>query len=361
QVKKGIDNIYNTQLFDKVSVNLINEPAGHALIIKVVEKKYNVMRIGGKVGSERGAQIYGEWADENFLGNAHILYLNGRYGDMDRYIGFNYRVDRFFETNFTMNMKLMYDWKRMPLIFAGEEEGEYREQRNGVRFGLGVQLKKLGQISVDLRLENVKVSPFSGDLTESQKQKVTQNSELRTLTVKSVTDKRDDIAFPKSGIYNLWFWETANQNIAQGQEKYTKTYINLEGFYSYLSRHTLHFRGQIGIADQTLPFSEWFRIGGLHDFIGLHESEYFGRQVLIGTIEYRYRLPISIASDLHLAIRYDIGGIWENPDLVLKREDFFNGYGGWIGMNTILGPLFIGYGEMSSQNGIFYISLGYDF
>ena len=99
-------------------------------------------------------------------------------------------------------------------------------------------------------------------------------------------------------------------------------------------------------------FSEWFRIGGLHDFIGLHDFELFGRQVIKANLEYRYLLPIQIISDIYLALRYDIGAIWENPDLVMKSEDFFSGIGGWIGINTILGPLYIGYGDTSHKTNI---------
>ena len=360
-VKKGIDDIYNTQLFDKVSINIDLNDDNAVLIIKVAEKKNIVLRLGGKIGTERGAQIYAEWANENFLGNAYKLNLNGRYGEMERHIGFNYRADRVFESLLTVSFRAYYDWKRFPLHVEDEKTGEFKEERRGAKLGLGLQLKKLGQISIEIRLENVKDAPYAGNLTEDQKQRVTQSSELRTLSVKSVTDKRDNLPFTRSGIYNVWFWETANERIAQGQEKYTKAYVNLEGFYTYWERHTFHFRGLIGIGDNTLPFSEWFRIGGLLDFIGLHEYEYFGRQVIMANFEYRFLLPLKIISDTYLGFRYDIGGVWETPDLVLKSEDFFSGFGGWIGFNTLLGPIFFGYGKASNRSGIYYVSLGYSF
>jgi NTE family protein len=360
-IKKGIDDIYNTLLFDKVSINIDLKDNNSILIIKVKEKKNIVLRLGGKIGTERGAQIYAEWANENFLGNAYKLYLNGRYGEMDRHIGFNYRADRVFESLLTVSFRAYYDWKRFPLHVGDEKTGEFKEVRRGAKLGLGLQLKKLGQISIELRLENVKDAPYAGIHTEDEAQRVTQNSELRTISVKSVTDKRDNLPFTRSGIYNVWFWETANEQIAQGQEKYTKAFVNLEGYYTYWERHTFHFRGLIGIGDNTLPFSEWFRIGGLLDFIGLHEYEYFGRQVILANLEYRFLIPIDFISESYLGIRYDIGGVWETPDLVLKSEDFFSGIGGWVGFNTLLGPILVGYGKVSNRSGIYYVSLGYNF
>lgn len=361
KVKNGIDNIYNTQLFEKVSVNVNLIENRYVLTIKVVEKKPFILRLGGKIGSERGAQFYAEWGSDNFLGNAYKLYLTGQYGEKDRGLSLVYRSDRIFKTLLTMNVQTYFDWRLFPMYRGNSLDGEYNEIRSGAKLGVGLQLQKLGQISIDFRLENVKDAPYSGELNEDQKNKVTQNSELRTLSIKSVADNRDNISFPTTGIYNVWFWETANQRIAQGQEKYTKAYVNLEGYYTYGSIHTLHLKGLIGIGDLTVPFSEWFRIGGLHDFIGLHEFEYYGRQVIKANLEYRLLLPIQLFSDVYLAARYDIGAIWETPDLVINTEDFLTGIGGWLGINTILGPLYIGYGDTSNKSGVWYISIGYSY
>jgi NTE family protein len=95
--------------------------------------------------------------------------------------------------------------------------------------------------------------------------------------------------------------------------------------------------------------------------MGLHEYEFFGRQVIMANFEYRFLLPFQILSDIYLGLRYDIGAIWETADLVLKSDDFFTGLGGWLGMNTLLGPLYIGYGDTSNKDGVIYLSLGYNF
>jgi NTE family protein len=280
---------------------------------------------------------------------------------MDRRIGLFYRVDQIFETLLTVNVRTYYDWKLFPIYHQNQLTGKYNEIRRGFKFGLGLQLQKLGQISIDFRIENVRDKPFSGDLEQDQSNLVTQNSELRTLSIQSIADGRDNISFPRTGIYNIWLWETANEKIAQGQETYTKAFVSLGGYYTYWNRHTFHFRGTIGVGDLTLPFSEWFRIGGLHDFIGLHNYELYGRQVLKANLEYRYLLPVQIISDIYLALRYDIGAIWQTPDLVMKGDDFFTGIGGWIGINTILGPLYIGYGDPSNKSNIWYLSIGFNY
>jgi outer membrane protein assembly factor BamA len=236
-----------------------------------------------------------------------------------------------------------------------EKTGEYREERSGMRLLVGQQLSKLGQMSVEFRLEHAKDARYSGTFNNPQ------NSELRTITIRSITDKRDRIAFTTKGIYNVWYWEAGNQDILEGQEKFTKAYVNLEGYYTYWRSHTFHIRGVIGVGDKTLPFSEFFRIGGPGSFMGFHQYELTGRQVIFANLEYRFRSPIRLLADTYVGLRYDIGGIWQTPDLVLTSEDFFSGLGGWLAIDTVLGPLQFSYGKSTLKDGIFYLSLGYEF
>ena len=355
-VQRGIANIYNTQLFEKVSVNVDRSSEFYTLLIKVKEKSFNVLRLGGQISTERGVQGYYELADENLWGTSGKLSLSGGYGERDRSIGLNFRIDRIFESFLTVGFYGLYDWKINPYYQDGTKIGEYREERSGIRVALGQQLSKLGQMSVELRLENVKDNPYSGEFLFQQ------NSELRTLTIRSITDKRDQIAFTKMGIYNIWYWEAGNQKIFEGQEKYSKFFVNLEGYYTYWQHHTFHVKGVIGVGDRTLPFSEFFRIGGVESFMGLHMYELNGRQVIYTNLEYSFKIPyFKLLSDTYLGVRYDFGGVWENPDLVLESEDFFYGIGAWLGIDTVLGPLIFSVGDTANRSAVFYASLGYNF
>lgn len=354
-VSRGIENIYNTQLFDRVGVQIREKQNKNILTIKVKEKKYTVLKLGGKAGGERGAQGYSELANENFLGGSNNLSLTGRLGEMDRFIGLNFRSDRIFESYLTFSLHGYYSWERNPYYSGVEKRGEYLEERRGGRLIFGQQLKKLGQLTVELRLENVRDRRYSEFFDREQ------NSELRTITIRSVADKRDKIGFTSDGIYNVWYWESGNETILEGQESYTKAFINLEGYYTNWPKHTFHVKFNGGFADKTLPFSEYFRFGGMKNFMGLHENEMVGRQHIVTNLEYRYKLPFNLYANSYVGIRYDIGANWEAPDLVFESKDFFYGSGIWLGLDTILGPFLFGYGKRSGDKGVFYLSLGYDY
>ncbi len=354
-VNTGIENIYNTQLFDRVGVRIGETNNKNRLSIKVKEKKFTVLKFGGKIDNERGIQSYLKIANENFLGRGNNISFIGRFGEMDRLASLNFRSDRIFESYFTFSLHGYYNWELNPFYNGIVQKGMYLEERRGGRIIFGQQFKKLGQLSIELRLENAKDKQYSNTFDRGQ------NSELRTLRIRSVADKRDKIGFTTEGIYNIWYWESGNERIFEGQESYTKAFINLEGYFTNWVNHTLHVRFIGGFADQTLPFSEYFRIGGLNSFMGSHEKELTGRQIIVTNLEYRFKFPFRIITDTYLGLRYDIGAFWETPDLVFEGKDFFYGSGMWIGFDTLLGPLQFGYGKKASDSGIFYATLGYEF
>jgi len=355
KVYSGIENIYNSQFFDRVGVNVTEIDKNKYLDIKVKEKKFVVLKLGGKIGNERGAQAYYDMAHENFLGLGYYLSLAGRIGDKDRMIGFNFRTERIFKSFLTLSFSTYYSWQVNPYYLGRIKQGEYLEERRGGKLIIGQQLKKLGQLTLEFRVENAK------DKVRIDNFDRIQNSELRTITVRSVADKRDKVGFTNDGIYNMWYWESGNEQILEGQESYTKAFLNLEGFYTTWPGHTLHLRFIGGFSDLTLPFSEYFRFGGLKSFMGLHNKELIGRQTLISNIEYRYKMPFKLVTDTYLGLRYDIGAIWEEPNLVIESKDFFYGSGVWLGFDTLVGPLIFGYGKKAGDNGLLYMSLGYDF
>jgi len=185
KVYGGIENIYNSQFFDRVGVNVTEIDNEKYLDIKVKEKKFVVLKLGGKIGNERGAQAYYDMAHENFLGLGYYLSLAGRIGDKDRMIGFNFRTERIFKSFLTLSFSSYYSWQVNPYYLGRIKQGEYLEERRGGRLIIGQQLKKLGQLTLEFRVENAK------DKVRTDNFDRIQNSELRTITVRSVFNIRD--------------------------------------------------------------------------------------------------------------------------------------------------------------------------
>lgn len=360
-VQNAIDKAYATQLFDRVGVHIVQNDNKNFLKIKVKEKSSFLLRLGGKVDNDRKSQLYLEVGDENILGTGIKALGIGRIGMKDTYLGVDLRDDRIFTTFFTLILKGYTSRKINPYTIDNNIIGDYYEDRTGVSLRIGYQMQSLGQMSGEIRLENV------NNFAEDETVKVDQNIELRTFAIRSVTDRRDKIDFTTKGIYTHWAWESGNQLLLNSQESYSKAYINIKGYQTWLNRHTLQFRVNVGLGDKSVPFSEYFRLGGLHDFFGLRENQYYGKQLFISSLGYRFCLPgnpgksTMLFDDLFLGIRYDLGGLWNEPQLVFKRDDFFAGYGAYLAASTFLGPLYLAWGRTTRNDEMLYLSLGFSF
>ena len=359
-VQQSIQNVYATNLFERVNVEVAKTDSITDLLVKVQEKSPIVARLGGKYDSDRRIQAYLEISNENIWGSGIQADFLARMGMRDGNVGLGIVDDRIFLSNFNFGMKVYHTWEINPVGIPEEPAGRYREDRTGLRIHLGRQVRRLGQLIAEFRQENINDEQYSGQFDS-------QNIEIRTLKLEASADKRDRRDFPTTGIYNHWAWESGNRLVLETGEPFTKALINLEGYYTYHTWHTLHFKLFVGIGDQTLPFPEFFRLGGLHSFYGLAENEYYGRQLFSASAEYRYRLPFKMGKnnllleDTYFLIRYDFAGIWNKPNLLFESDDFFSALGGAIAFDTFLGPFYLGYGRTTRGEASAYVSIGLNF
>ena len=150
-------------------------------------------------------------------------------------------------------------------------------------WGSGSKIDKLGLISAELRLENVSLESSDTEF------RFADSYGIRSISLNSVVDKRDKLPFPEKGIYNRWSWEAGNNSILGSNVPFTKIFAGLEGYYPLTGRLNLHPFLFAGTADRTLPFSEYFFVGGPNSMPGIHEKELFGRQYVHTGTDLRVR------------------------------------------------------------------------
>jgi NTE family protein len=351
----GIRDIYSTGLFDKVTMNIIPENSGYQLVIKVKEKKYLLMRLGGNASLERKGQVSLEFAEDNLFGRDIKASIWGTISDLQRRAEFQLYSVRLFKTLITYRISLYYNerWDRYYDNFY--YKGDYLSIRRGVNFIFGHQIARLGSITAEMRWDNV--SFFSG--YENFPYRNTYR--IRSISFRSSVDKRDKLPFPSSGVYNRWFWETGSKRLLGSSSPFTRFYIALEGYYPFLSGFNYNIKGAMGSADLTLPFSEYFTLGGMQDFPGLYENELFGRQMFFLKNEIRYKIKWAVPIDLFMGINYQIGNTWQTSEDAIQLADFFSSIGAYVAVNSILGPVRMAYSRLLHKRNLFYFSIGYHF
>jgi NTE family protein len=182
-------------------------------------------------------------------------------------------------------------------------------------------------------------------------------------------DSQNKYPYPDEGFLINGFYETAQKNLG-GDVGFTKLFLDYKAIFSFNSIHTLTPRFKIGFADETLPLSQQFSLGGHDSFFGYRDYEQRGRQVFTSSIEYRAKMPFKLYFDTYLKFRYDLGNIWEQREEI-KFKDLRHGIGATLSLDTPIGPADFSVGKSfivkeSFPNNIvswgpttFYFTIGY--
>ncbi len=357
QAIESIQNIYSTGLFDRVTLNVIRNESTNSLILRVKEKKYVLMRIGLNASTERQAKAFVEFADDNLLGLEIKTSLSGMIGSLERGAEFKLYSVRLFRTLLTYRLSFYYQDRLDKYFIDFGHLGDYLTIRRGMTFIFGQQIARLGSISAEIRWDDV--SLFTKDVFDFP---YGSDYRIRSFAVRSVVDKRDRLPFAENGIYNRWFWETGSRSILGGSTSFTRFYISLEGYYPVFTHFLVyHIKSTAGSGDNTVPFSEFFTLGGLNDFPGLYENEKFGRQIASVKNELRYRFRWGTPMDLYLGASYNIGATWASSENQIKKSDFLTSWSVSLATHTVFGPIQVAFSRLTSTRNFIYFTAGYDF
>ncbi len=367
RAQRGISNLYGSGLFQKVQPIIEFEDEKLIIKINIEEQKPEMMRLGARYDSDSETKVNLELVDDNFIGTGMKSLIQGSFGQ--RFTGFKYRfrADRIFQSYLTFDGDLHFS---STLNFMSDQRqdyirrGDFRDTRIGATIAFGTQLGRLGNVSAIFNLENAKIEAYPFENLESEYAEqfydlVNEDVELRTIRIQSVVDTRDSYPFPTIGTFSTVYYETAAPTLG-GKFSYVKFYSSFGVVFTIHKRHTFQPEFKFGSGDEALPYSQRFRLGGMHSFFGKGRDTLHGRVMLATNLGYRYKIPLRNMFDTYLKLRYDIINIAENSE-DFKLKEFKIGIGGSITVSLPIGPLEIGYGSIPGELDRIYFSLGHDF
>ncbi|PKL84404.1 MAG: hypothetical protein CVV24_00260 [Ignavibacteriae bacterium HGW-Ignavibacteriae-3] len=338
--EKGLTNLRSTNLFDQIDLMVKPKNGINELILNVTEKISNVIRFGVRVDNENLAQLSLDIRDDNFNGTGTEIGATLTGGARNRSYSLEHKANRVFDSYFTYKLRAFNEFNdvyvyrddsiRATNKFSRSTTGEYRQIYYGGSFGIGAQVEKFGNILAEARYQRDEIKN-KHDYTGP-----TYKTDISSLRISLMIDSQNNYPYPTVGFLVKSIYETA-QTAFGGDVGYTKFYLDYKNIISYRSINTFSFRGVIGTADKTLPLSQQFSLGGQNSFFGFREDEFRGRQILITSLEYRYKIPFKIFFDTYVKARYDIGSIWEEREHI-RFKDLKHGVGATVSFNTPLGP-----------------------
>ncbi len=353
-IRQMIDDIYSTGLFERVSIRPERTGRdGLTIVVEVEERPRHVARIGLHYLEEQKTEGFLEYLNENLLGRGGRMSVRALTGSRRDEIGMRSRIDRVFRTYLTWQLEAGYGQEQIHAYQGEELTGTYQTERYYIAAATGHQVRRLGLLSVGFRAENLETSGISGIISRDA------THQFRELELKSVIDTQDRTPFPTRGVRHEFSYVTAADVHRLDPVTHVRLLLSMESFHTR-QRHTFHPKFLFGTADATMPFARWYRLGGLDTFYGYARDQLRGRQILLLSGEYRYLIPWGPVAPLHLSMRIDWGGGWEEADNA-AFTDMISGFGVKASLDSPLGPLDIAWGFREGGYSRVYAALGFRF
>ncbi len=345
---RGIANIFGTDLYERVTIDLVSIGGGAHVRIGVVEKKYSQLRLGWHWDDEYNSEEFIEFLNDNVFGIGLEYLLHARFGkDRQRY-HLSLKSNRLGKTYLTAQAGLRHERLDRQLYNEDSSPGSLHEERStGFDIRLGQQIARLGTVTAAINLREVKYRHVRTGVEDE--------FGLRIFKIESLVETFDRISFPESGKKHLFELQLVGKFLG-GDVEFTKFFSSLEAYFPFAGVLNYHPRLSVGISRSGLPLSEKFFIGGMNSFAGYHTGELYGDKVFLLNNEVRLKLPLR----LYLIGRYDVGDVYRHTDEI-KLSNLRHGVGISLGFDSPIGPLECGYGTNDGDIDRLYLSAGLSF
>ncbi|WP_137937975.1 patatin-like phospholipase family protein [Chitinivorax sp. B] len=242
--------------------------------------------------------------------------------------------------------------RRLSKIYQnGDAYAEFSERDTIVRVDLGLNLDDYGEL---------RIGPYAGrtnaHVTVGPPDSGSEKARLAGVHVDLTLDKVDNPSFPNDGWQTHWNYRRSVP--AMGADtRYERLEIGWESAIS-VNQHVLQLaaRGGTSMGSRLLP-TEAFTLGGFANLSGYAPDEFRGERLSYGRATYMWRIPVKFAKSLYMGASAEIGRV-EDSSLGLGTRGVKSSLGLHVGLDTFLGPLYLGYGHGEKGRNAVYLFLG---
>lgn len=356
QLEQDIQQIYGLEIFESVRYELVEENGQTGVVVQAKEKPWgpgylqagmitssnfegdeafrfgltytrtqiNALngewRIGGQIGDEPA--LFGEIFQP--LDPAARHFVSGRLGYYTQNIN---RFDN--EGNATAEVRATgYAVE----LAAGRQFGTWGELRLGYRRGAGDIEVGVGAPAPD------------------------EAYDTGNFFVRLTTDKLDSVYFPTKGHAGGAEWRISRESFGADTD-FDQIDLGYSQAFSW-GRNTLY--GSLKLTttlDDNAPIQSLYRLGGFLRLSGFDQDRLTGQQAGLARLIYMRRV-----NDIQLFKAYaggslELGNVWQDTSDISFGDTIFAG-SAFIGADTPIGPIYLGYGRNDRSEGNVYLFLG---
>jgi NTE family protein len=252
------------------------------------------------------------------------------------------------------------DQRLVDVYVQQESIATYRVRQGQVGVELGVELGhllELGQFSVAYER-----GAGNLDLRVGSPQLPNAHIDTGDFAARLRLDQLNDFYFPTKGYFvNAEFLGSrtglgADNSFNRGQ----LIALGAETFGRWTGVLRLTYGDGFG---SPLPFYELFPLGGFLNLSGRPPGQLLGQTQAFGSLQFRYRLnetPGALIKGLYVGGSIEGGNVWATRDLASFSDMRLAG-SVYVAADTLIGPLYLAYGNSGSKNQAVYLFLNRTF
>jgi NTE family protein len=239
-------------------------------------------------------------------------------------------------------------------VYEGDERITEAQLREGtLELAVGRELLTWGEYRFGLRAATGAFVLRVGDPTQISEDDFRRGEFFGRFSV----DTMDSVSFPREGSQAVVEWRASRQRPLEADADFDQLLISASHAKTW-GRHTVltTLRWDATVSG-TAADSRLFRMGGFFDISGLNRNQLSGQHATrLGAAYYR-RIGDLALFPAFAGVSLELGNAWESRADISSRDSILGG-SLWAGVDTPVGPVYVGYGRSEGGEDAFYVSLG---
>jgi NTE family protein len=356
QLDRDIQQLYGLDIFESVRYELNEVEGEEGLLLHVKEKSYgpgylqagmitssnfagdSTFRLGVAYMRTELNELNGEWRLGGQVGDEPALFTE-LFQPLDpgaRYFTFahlGYGSKNTYTQDAAGNDLAKYHSRLYKLeLGAGRQFGTWGELRLGYRLQQGTS-------EVDIGLP---VPDYDFDIGQ--------------LFVRMTADELDNLYFPTQGYYGQAEWALSDDGLGADSD-FKQLSLSYVRPYTWGRNTLIGGLNMRTTLDDNAPPESLFRLGGFLRLSGYGIDRLSGQHAGLAQLIYLHRI-----SDIQLAKTYigaslEGGNVWQDSSDISLDSLIYAG-SAFLGVDTPIGPLYLGYGRSDTGEGSLYLYLG---
>ena len=355
-LEEDIGKIYGWQLFQNVRYEIVEDGGETGLVLHVDERPW------GPNYLQFGLSIANSFDGDNFF-NLGIAYtrtgMNALGGELRMGVQTGqepFLVGEFYQplgarSRYFIHPQIKFQRQNVNVFDAGNIISELRVTESGLQLAAGRNLGTWGEVRLGLRRLTGDVEVRVGDPTQADVE-----FDVGEFFIRLSDDKIDNVRFPRHGHALVLEGLVSRDGLGADAE------FEQVMFSSLLARPIGKGSVLLGLnynttLDSDAPVQSLFRIGGMLNLSGFAQDELAGQHSALLGVGYLRKLGESGLLPLYVGGTLELGNVWQNKSDISTSNAITAG-SIFVGADTLIGPLYLGYGRAEGGVDSVYLFVG---